>query len=275
MIVKEAFVPNPLKHIDTARGRIAYRINGEGPPLLLCQRFRGTLDDWDPAFIAPLAACRTVIRFDNAGIGASEGDVPETLDGMAEVVVAFIDALELDSVDLLGWSLGGFVAQHVALRVPQRIRRLIIAGSGPGGVSEGPEPHPRVREVMGHPSNGADDFLFLFFADSSTSRAAGLAYLDRLAAVADRVPPVKGPAFVGQLKAIGSSPGVRDRLGGLSMPVLVANGHSDTMIPAYRSYVISQEAPNAKLILYPDSGHAFLFQFAEEFSGEVNRFLDA
>lgn len=266
-----------LQHVDTPLGTLAYRVEGEGKglPLLLCQRFRGTQDDWDPAFLAPLVAGRQVIRFDNAGIGASGGTVPESLDGMAEVVVALLDALGLEKVDLLGWSLGGFVAQHVALKVPARIRRLVIAGSGPGGVSEGPAPHPRVREVMAHPVNGEDDFLFLFFADSDTSRAAGRAYLERLAAVPDRVPVVTGPAFVGQLKAIGASPGVRDRLGQLAMPVLVANGVHDVMIPAYRSYVIASEAPDAKLILYPDSGHAFLFQYAEDFAAEVARFLDA
>lgn len=269
-------MPNP-HYVETPFGALAYRQDGDGPglPLLLCQRFRGTLDDWDPAFLGPLATHRRIIRFDSAGIGGSGGSVPDTLEQMAQVPLALLDALGIAEVDLLGWSLGGFVAQHVALAAPDRVRRLIVAGSGPGGPSEGPEPHPRVREVMAHPHNGVDDFLFLFFHDSDTSRAAGRAHLDRLAQVADRVPPISGPGFVGQLKAIGSARGVRDRLGSLTMPVLVANGAHDVMIPAYRSYIISQEAPDAKLILYPDAGHAFLFQYAEEFACEVQRFLDA
>ena len=264
-----------LRHIETSLGALAYRDEGSGPglPLVLCQRFRGTLDDWDPAFLGPLTANRRVIRFDNAGIGGSEGSVPDTLDGFAQVAIAFLDAMKLEKIDLLGWSLGGFVAQHIALAIPDRIRRLIIAGSGPGGQSEGPAPHPRVREVMAHPQNGEDDFLFLFYAGSDTSRAAGRANLARLAAVPDRVPDVTAAGFMGQLKAIGTAKGVRDRLGELSMPVLVANGAHDVMIPAYRSYIIAHEAPDAKLIVYPDSGHAFLFQYPYEFAAEVSRFL--
>ena len=265
----------PLEHVETAHGRIAYRRDGEGDglPLVLLQRFRGTIDDWDPDFLAPLAAQRRIIRLDNAGIGGSDGTVPDTVDGMAEVVLSFLDALGLSRVDLMGWSLGGFVAQHVALAAPERIRRLIISGSGPGGVSEGPQPDPRVPGVMAHPKNGAADFLFLFFAPSASSRAAGTASLERLARVEARVPEVTAAAFTAQLKAIGQSPGVRDRLGQFTMPVLVANGAQDVMIPAYRSYVIAQEAPNAKLILYPNAGHGFLFQYAEDFADEVNRFL--
>lgn len=264
-----------LNYADTPHGRLAYRVDGsgEGPPLVLLQRFRGTIDDWDPTLIALLSSGRKVIRVDNAGVGGSEGVVPDDLEGMADVVVAFLDTLGLDLVDLMGWSLGGFVAQHVALKAPGRIRRLIVAGSGPGGRPEGPEPHPKVRETMAHSQNGEADFLFLFFADSDTSRAAGRAHLARLAAVTDRVPAVTGPAFMGQLKAIAASPGVRDRLAQLRLPVLVANGVHDVMIPAYRSYIISQEAPAAKLVLYPDAGHGFLFQYPDEFAGEVARFL--
>lgn len=264
-----------LQYAQTPHGRLAYRVDGagDGPPLVLLQRFRGTLDDWDPALIALLSKQRKVIRVDNAGVGGSEGVVPPDLEGMADVALGFLDALELGVVDLMGWSLGGFVAQHLALKAPDRIRRLIIAGSGPGGAAEGPEPHPKVRETMAHGQNDEDDFLFLFFADSDTSRAAGRAHLARLAGVTDRVPAVTGPAFMGQLKAIGASPGVRDRLPQLALPVLVANGVRDVMIPAYRSYIISQEAPAAKLVLYPDSGHGFLFQYPEAFADEVGRFL--
>jgi pimeloyl-ACP methyl ester carboxylesterase len=243
-----------LRHADTRFGALAYREDGAGSglPLLLLQRFRGTLDDWDPDFLRRIASGRRVIRLDNAGIGGSEGAVPETLGGMAEVVVSFLDAIGLQRIDLLGWSLGGIVAQHVALSIPGRIRRLVIAGSGPGGVAEGPQPHPKVRETMAHAENGAEDFLFLFFAGSARSRAAGLAYLGRLAAVVDRVPAVSGAAFMAQLKAIAALQELRERLSELSMPVLVANGIADVMIPAYRSYVIASEAPDARLVLYPD-----------------------
>jgi pimeloyl-ACP methyl ester carboxylesterase len=266
---------SPLRYVPTEFGQIAYREDGagDGLPLLLCQRFRGTIDDWDPAFIAPLSAHRRVIRFDSAGIGGSGGSVPPTIEAMGHVAIAFLDALQIGRADLLGWSLGGIVAQHAALQAPHRFRRVIIAGSGPGGAAEGPAPHPKVREVMAHPHNGPDDFLFLFFHDSETSKTAGRNYLRRLAGAGQTVPPVSGPGFIGQLKAIAADTGVRERLADLAMPLLVANGVHDVMIPAFRSYLIAQSAPAAKLILYPDAGHAFLFQYADEFASEINRFL--
>ncbi|WNG17703.1 alpha/beta fold hydrolase [Cystobacter fuscus] len=267
---------NGLHFTDTRFGRLAYRVDGQrgGVPLVLLQRFRGTLDDWDPAFVSALAAHRQVIRFDNAGIGGSSGQVPDSIEGMAEVAAAFIDALELTKVDLLGWSLGGTVAQQVALDRPQLVRRLVIAGSSPGGITDGPQAHPRVPEVMTRPVNSDEDFLFLFFTETDTGRAAGKASLARLGALHDRVPDVTKESFLRQVKALTQWKGTRARLGELKLPVLVANGTSDVMLPAYRSYVISQEAPNAKLILYPDAGHGFLFQEIEDFAGQVTRFLE-
>ncbi|GJD64043.1 alpha/beta fold hydrolase [Methylobacterium frigidaeris] len=268
-------MPTPLQTVATPFGELAFRAEGPqtGTPLLLLQRFRGTLDDWDPDFLSRLAEGRRVIRFDNAGIGASGGTVPTSVEGMAEVARAFMDAAGLARADILGWSLGGFVAQHLAHAAPERVRRLIIAGSGPGGVAEGPQSHPRVPEVMAHPHNTEEDFLFLFFTGTDTGRAAGRAHLRRLAALPERVPAVTGPAVLAQMRAIGGAAGLRERLGGLAMPVLVANGVADVMIPAYRSYVIAREAPDAKLVLYPDAGHGFLFQHIADFTAEIGRFL--
>ncbi|WNG52007.1 alpha/beta hydrolase [Archangium minus] len=264
-----------IQYVETPFGRLAYTLDGEdkGVPLLLVQRFRGTIDDWDPRFVSALAARRRVIRFDNAGIGRSSGQVPDTIEGMAEVALAFTRALGIERADVLGWSLGGLVAQHITLAAPAWVRRLIIAGSTSGGGAEGPAQHPRVPEVMTKPVNDEEDFLFLFFTGTETGRAAGKAHLARLNAQPQRGPLVSGESFMRQVKAISRWPGVRDRLGELTQPILVANGVSDVMIPAYRSYVISQQAPNAKLVLYPDSGHAFLFQYIEEFTDEVHRFL--
>ncbi|WP_257459628.1 alpha/beta fold hydrolase [Archangium lipolyticum] len=265
-----------VQSIQTPFGQLAYTVDGEdnGVPLILLQRFRGTIDDWDPKFVSALATRRRVIRFDNAGIGRSGGQVPDSVAGMAEVAIAFARALGIERADLLGWSLGGTVAQHVALAAPALVRRLIIAGSSSGGPAEGPSAHPRVPEVMTKPVNDQEDFLFLFFTETKTGRAAGQAHLARLNAEPRRGPSVTGEAFMRQMKALSQWPGVRNRLRELTLPILVANGVSDVMLPAYRSYVISQEAPNAKLILYPDSGHAFLFQYIEEFTDEVHRFLD-
>jgi pimeloyl-ACP methyl ester carboxylesterase len=261
--------------LDTIHGALAYRTFGIGPgaPLVLCQRFRGTLDDWDPEFIGALARGRRVIVFDSAGIGRSGGEVPTTIAGMAEVTAAFVEGLGLATIDLLGWSLGGLVALQTALDHPAFVRRLIIAGSSPGGISEGPQQHPRVREVMTHPVNDEEDFLFLFFPETETARAAGRAHLRRLAGAPDRGPPVSGPSFMNQVKAFSAWPGVRERLKDLAIPVFAANGQRDVMIPAYRSYVLANEAPNGKLIVYPDAGHAFLFQYAADFAAEIDRFL--
>ena len=268
-------MPQSIQYVQTRAGKLAYRTvgSGDGPPLLMAQRFRGTLDDWDPAFVARLASRRSVVMFDSAGIGRSEGEVPTSIDGIADVAADFAKAIGLQQVDLLGWSLGGLIAQQVALNYPDLVRRLIVAGSSPGGISDGPKQHPKVQQVMSNPVNSEEDFLFLFFPETDSARAAGRAYYARLQHVEDRGPPVTAASFVNQIKAFSSWSGVRDRLGELKMPVLVANGQHDVMIPAYRSYVLANEVANGKLVLYPDAGHAFMFQYAEEFAAEVDRFL--
>ena len=268
---------NQIQFVETKYGRLAYRIDGSGGdvPLVLLQRFRGTIDDWDPAFIASLTSSRRVIRFDSAGVGRSDGRTPESVSEMAEIARAFLKATNIDKADLLGWSMGGFIGQHIALEAPQIVRRLIIAGSGPGGVPEGPKAHPKVLEIATKPQSEDSDFLFLFFTDSESGRAAGKANVERIKAVANKGPAVTVESFMRQGKALATWAGVRPRLGELKLPILVANGVSDVMVPAYGSYVISQEAPNAKLVLYPDAGHSFLFQYINDFAGEIEPFLSA
>lgn len=265
----------PVQFVETSHGRIAYRVFGSegGVPLVFANRFRGTIDDWDPDFVAAASRQRKVVMFDSAGIGRSSGDVPTSIAGMAQVLADVSAALGLNKIDLLGWSLGGLVAQQTTLNYPGLVRRLIVAGSSPGGISDGPQQHPRVREVMSRGANGAEDFLFLFFPETETARAAGLAYLRRLEVNADRGPVVSTQAVMNQFKAFGGWAGVRNRLSEIKVPVLVANGHHDVMIPAYRSYVLAQEVANGKLVLYPNAGHAFLFQYIDDFSAEIDRFL--
>ena len=273
-----AKTPLEIGRVETRYGLLAYRVDGDadGPPLVLAQRFLGTMEDWDPAFIAALAAKRRVIRFDNAGVGDSSGEAPETVAKMAEAAIAFLHAMDLGEVDLLGWSLGGYVAQMTALNAPGRIRRLIVAGSGPGGVSEGPRPDPRVAVIAAKAAVDLSDLAFLFFTQSETGKAAAAQYLERVHG-APR-PVVDKETGRRQRKAIEAwwkgEDVARPRLAELMIPILVANGVSDIMVPAYSSYVISQEAPDVKLVLYPDAGHAFLFQHAEAFADEIARFLD-
>lgn len=265
-----------INWLETSSGRLAWREDGPagGLPLVLFQRFRGTMDDWDPAFIAAISRDRRVVRFDSAGIGRSGGNVPDTVAGLAAVGAEFIQRLGWAQVDLLGWSLGGVVGQQFALDYPTLVRRLIVAGSSPGPVADGPQQHPRVPQIMTKPDNDAEDFLFLFYPGSESAVAAGRSSLARLAAIPDRGPPVSAVSFMGQVTAVSSWPGVLHRAKELRLPMLVANGAHDVMLPAYRSYVLSQQAPDAKLVLYPDAGHGFLFQHIDDFAAEIDRFLE-
>lgn len=265
-----------IKFVPTVFGRLAYRESGAGRPLLLTQRYRATMDDWDPELIAKLASQRRVVWFDSAGIGRSEGQVPTSVGGMADVAVAFLDAIGEQRVDVLGWSLGGYVAQQLALDHPERVRRLIIAGSGCGGVPEAPDQDPRVAKYMRADLPVEERLMFLFFSESEAGQAAGRRHLQNIFGRPDRGPAVSNASFTRQWLAVSAfhKTGVRSRLGELHLPVLVANGCYDRMISAYQSYVISQEAPNAKLILYPDAGHGFLAQYNEQFAFDVNAFLD-
>ncbi|WP_199535858.1 alpha/beta fold hydrolase [Dyella psychrodurans] len=243
-------------------------------PLLLCQRFRGTMDDWDPELIFRLVGARRVIRFDSIGIGESEGETPSTVSGMAEIVPALLDALKIDKVDLLGWSLGGYVAQTVTLNWPERVRRLVIAGSGPGG-PDGPPPHPRVAEITAKTAIPREDARFLLFTESQAGLSAAERHFSRIRfgereMVTNEAARRQREATVAWWSGDGAS---RARLAELSLPVLVANGISDVMIPAEHSFAIVQVARDAKLILYPDAGHAFLFQYACDFAAEVLKFL--
>ena len=164
--------------IPTKDGSLAVRVDGDPhkAPLLLCQRFRGTMDDWDPEFVARLATARRVIRFDNLGIGESSGETPNTVQGMAEVVPLLLDALGIGAVDLLGWSLSGYVAQTVALTWPECVRHLVIAGSGP----DGPPPHPRVAEIGAKTAPARENVQFLFFTETEAGAAAAGRHFDRI-----------------------------------------------------------------------------------------------
>ncbi|MEU8820739.1 alpha/beta hydrolase [Actinoplanes sp. NPDC048796] len=254
----------------------AYRRFGEagGIPLVLCMRLRGTMDHWDPELLDRLAAEREVIVFDNRGTNFSEGTAPDSIEGLADGAIAFIRALGLDQVDVLGWSMGGIVAQGIALRAPGLVRRLIVAGSSAGGVPDLPPPPAKVNETLAHPENHDEDFLYLFFPETERARAKGLASLRRLDhRLSESKAAVQPETFRAQLKAIGTFKGFWDRQGELTLPVLVANGAHDVMINSYATYAMSQRLPDAKVVLYSDAGHAFLFQHPEDFADEVSRFL--
>ncbi len=256
--------------------RFHYRRFGRtgGVPLVLCMRLRGTVDHWDPQLLDALAVEREVIVFDNRGTSLSSGDAPTTIDGLADGAIAFIRALGLTQVDVLGWSLGGIVAQGVALRAPELVRRLVVAGSTPAGVPDQPAPGPRVGEILGHPVNDDEDYLYLFFPETDQGRAAGLASLRRLdTRLVQSQAAVKADTYRAQLGAIAAFGGYYRRLAELKLPVLVVNGAHDVMINSYATYAMSQQLPDAKVVLYSDAGHGFLFQHIADFAHDVNRFL--
>jgi len=260
--------------------RYAYRALGPagGVPLVFCQRFRGTMDDWDPAVVDALAAERRVILFDNAGIGLSTGETPDSIKGMADRVTDFLLLLSCTQVDLLGFSLGGYVALTVTLDYPDLVRRLVLAGTGPGG-GEGIVPAgPEIRQVSGRPVLGLEEYLSLFFSPSETSQAAGRRYWERVNARGpEREPPVSEATITAQVAALVAwSQGQGSafpRLGEITQPVLVANGHNDLMVPTINSYIMAQKITNATLIIYLDAGHGFLFQYPGTFTRHVLEFL--
>lgn len=267
------------RYLDGPNARFAYRRfgSGTGVPLVLALRFRGTIDHWDPAFLDALGAERDVIVFDNIGHGRTNGIAPTTMAALAGGLTEFVDALGLAEVDLLGWSLGGIVVQAATLQRPDLVRRLVVAGSSPGGGVPGmPQPDPKIWQVATKPTNDDDDFLYLFFPEEDPGRKLGLESLRRLD---DRVlspehVPVSIETMQAQLAIIASTgSSIWDRLGEVTIPTLVANGAHDRMIDAYATFAMVGRLPDAKAILYSDAGHGFLFQHVTDFCREVVEFL--
>jgi pimeloyl-ACP methyl ester carboxylesterase len=266
------------QYIDAPNARFAYRRLGPraGIPLIMAMRFRGTIDHWDPALLDVLSAERHVIIFDNRGTGRSSGTAPTTIEGLAQGLLEFVDALSLNQVDLLGWSMGGYVVQVATLLRPALVRRLIVTGSGPGRVIPDMPAEPEmVSQIASKQESSDEDFLYLFYPQTDEGRQAGLASLRRLdTRLGESHADVAPEAVAAQRAALDSfGTGVWDQLAELTLPVLVANGAHDVMISAFASYAMSQRLPHAKVILYSDAGHAFLFQHVEDFGHEVVRFL--
>jgi pimeloyl-ACP methyl ester carboxylesterase len=206
-----------------------------------------------------------------------DGIASPRLTGWADGAADFIAALGFKQVDVLGFSFGGLVAQELTLQHPELVRRLVIVGSGAGYV-EGANLSAKAIEVATKPENTEDDFLFLFFRNTATSQTAGRAHLTRLRERADafaaKVSPETWMAMLSAGRDVGTAEtSLLHRVGAIRQPVLVANGNEDVMIPTYQSYALAQAMPNARLLIYPDSGHAFMFQYPEEFGDEVIRFL--
>jgi pimeloyl-ACP methyl ester carboxylesterase len=270
----------PNKLVSAANGvDYAYREAGDGGvPLVLLQHFRGNLDSWDPALIDALASGRRVVMFDNTGVGGSSGQTPDTIRQMARDAVAFITALGLGQADILGFSIGSFVAQEIALIRPAIVRRLVLASSAPQGAAGMHGWAPEVIGAVGTPQTNPEGYLGVFFTRSPASRQAGQESLRRISArTQDRDTPATWQTREAQYDAV-CTWGIPDhallqRLSCLQMPVFVANGDSDPMILPHYSHLLAGLIPQARAKIYPDSAHGFLFQHHAEFSRDVDEFL--
>lgn len=272
----------PTQFADVKGTKFAYRRFGKPGklPLVLFQYFTGTMDNWDPAVLDPLSQEREIIIFDNRGIAGSAGEPPHTIAEIAKDAQDFIATLGLDKIDILGFSMGSFVAQQVVLDQPDLVNRVILVGSGPRG-GEGLETFsPEVWALFDKPYGQPDELLLdTFFAPTESSQASGWAYLERTrsrkegrdAALSDLVVPSQLAAISqwGKKRA-----GSFEYLKGIKHPVLLVNGKQDVIFPTVNSYTLQQELPNAQLILYPDSSHGSQFQFHENFVFQVRLFLN-
>ena len=259
----------------------AYRDTGGDPavvPLVLLQHFRGNLDSWDPALIDTLAASRRVITVDYAGVGGSTGVTADTIEQTARDTIAFVTALGLGQLDLLGFSIGSFVAQDIALRRPALVRRLVLASSAPKGAAGMHGWAPAVIGAVGTPQTSPQEYLGVFFAASATSQQAGKEALGRMyPRTEDRDQATDWATREAQYDAV-CTWGIPDhaaleRVSALDLPVFVANGDSDPMILPRYSCLLAGLIPDARLKIYPDSAHGFLFQHHAEFAADVTEFL--
>ena len=275
-----AWKDTPTQTLDVGGTSFAYRQLGPrgGTPLVLLHHFAAVLDDWDPRVIDPIAQERHVITFDNRGIGASGGKVPHTIAAMAADAAAFIRALGHDQVDLLGFSLGGGVAQEVTLQNPELVRRLILTGTGHrggGGLTKMPL-------IVGKAYAQAaltrlDPRQFLFFNRDAVGKRAGTEYIARLGErTADRDTPISHQARIAQLLAIREAGlGQPHDLSRITQPTFVANGDNDVMVASSQSATLAQRIPDSTLTIYPDSGHGGIFQYHEQFVAATLEFLGA
>jgi pimeloyl-ACP methyl ester carboxylesterase len=280
--------------------------NAAGIPLLILHHFRGTMDFWDPLFVNLFMERREVILFDNAGVGQSTGEIPDSISAMATHVYRFIQALKLPVIDLYGFSMGGLIAQQLVLEHPKLVRKLCLSGTGPGAGPSG-APHitnpneAKVGELATTEVAGFEEMYPLFFYPTETSKVLAQAYWKRVGERSietsgeERTKMVTGAGIMAQGTALGKwgggegtsfslvlalyssnnqNTGSFDRLSEIKTPTLVTNGRADFMIPTANSFVMSQGLPNATLIVYPDSGHGHCFQFPELHNKHVTMFLD-
>ncbi len=268
--------------VEANNTQYAYRRIGKKSdvPLLMLQRFRGTMDDWDPAFINALGKERTVLVFNNAGVASSDGEVPTTIRGMAEHAAEFTRALGYKQVDVAGWSMGGFVAQVMTIEHPELVRKLVLVGTGPGGGPDTPAPTEGVFDTATHASYSDEDHQYLFFSQSNEGREAVRASLHRIKASRDGKleKPTTSEVMQRQAQAIDAfwkgEGNYYEKLKAVKQETLILNGDRDKFFNVAGQWVLYREIPEARLAIYPMAGHGAHHQFPDQAGALINQFLD-
>lgn len=269
----------PTKTISGGGVDFAYREMGKhngGTPVVFLVHLAAVMDNWDPRIMDGLAAKHHVIAFDNRGIGASSGKPSSAMEEMADDAIAFIQAMGLQQVDLVGFSMGGMIAQEIVLKEPQLVRKVVLAGTGPaGGEGIGSVAWVTFYDMFRGFLTGQDPKQFLFFTRTPAGIKAGKAFLARLQErTEDRDQEISVSAFMAQLKALNAWGNKTPAdLSVVKQPVLVVNGDQDRMVPTVNSHDLAKRLPNSQLIIYPDAGHGGIFQFHDQFVNSTRAFL--
>jgi pimeloyl-ACP methyl ester carboxylesterase len=273
-----SYAQAPARTIDAGGVTYAYRELGPkgGIPVVFFVHLAATLDNWDPRIVDAIAQNRHVITFDNRGVGASSGSVPDSVEAMADDAYTFIKALGFDTIDVFSFSLGGMVAQDLVVKHPDLVRKLVLTGTGPrGGKDIDKVVGVTYYDVLRATQTRQDPKVFLFFNRNATGKPAAKAFVERLQErTVDRDADISLTAFRTQLKAIQkygrSAP---SDLSKLTQPTLIANGDNDRMVPSVLSDDLHRRIQDSKLVIYPDSGHGGIFQFHEKFAPLAAEFL--
>lgn len=273
----------PTNYVDVNGTKFAYRRFGNkaGLPLVHLQHFTGTMENWDPKVLDALALNREIIIFDNRGVAGTEGETPDTIAAIAKDAVSFIDALGLKKIDLLGFSMGGMVAQQVTLNRPELINKLILIGTAPRGGHDAEDFSPEVWAIFAKEfPTEYEIVLETLFSPTASSQVAGNAFLDRIknvrtegrdAKITEQVAPAQSSAITNWARM---TPGDYSYLKAIKQPVFVLTGHNDIIFPTVNSFLLQQNLPDAQLIIYPDSNHGAQYQFPELFVKQLNLFLE-
>jgi pimeloyl-ACP methyl ester carboxylesterase len=273
-----SYAKAPARTVTTGGVTYAYRELGPkgGIPVVFFVHLAATLDNWDPRIVDPIAKDHHVITFDNRGVGASSGRVPDSIEAMADDAYAFVTALGFTTIDVFSFSLGGMVAQALVAKHPVLVRKLVLTGTGPkGGKDMDKIARTTYFDILRATLTRSDPKEFLFFNRNSAGKKAGKAFVERLAErTVDRDAPIKTKAFQTQLKAIKKwGRGTPADLSGITQPALIANGDNDRMVPSVLSDDLHRRIAGSDLIIYPDSGHGGIFQFHDRFAPAAVEFL--